>query len=107
MAGYACVFLAVSGILLVWFFSPEQKYAPRSISEIRENCEGYAQTTGKIIRAFYSKKANYIGLLAENNDTVLVKLDGSFFEGDRIKVFGSASEYSGECWLFPEKVERI
>jgi len=104
--GYISLCLAMIGVFLVLFFSPSQKYEERSITEITENCEGFVKIEGELQSTFYSKKGNYIGIIADKNASVMVLFeDNFFFDGDEITLCGSASEYSGACWLFPEKVE--
>ena len=105
---YISIFFAVLGLFFIYFFSPSQKYIENDIFEINQDCDGSFKTKGTLIRAFYSKKGNFIGVLSEGNFSLLVFLkNNSFYIGDEIYLEGQANRFSNACWFFPDKVELI
>lgn len=85
---------------------PKTVYQRRTIKEIKSNCEGKVETTGKVIKSFKSEKGNYIGLLAGEEEELLTMFpEENAFPGDEVEVKGRASEYREQCFLFPDKVE--
>jgi len=98
--------LAVFGLLLIYLFSPSQSQAKSSIPEIRRDCSGSVAVQGTIGNISYSSNGNLIAQLSQNKSKILLFLkDDSIEEGSNIYVFGKASKFSNQCWIFPERVE--
>ena len=99
-----CCF-SISGLFLIYFFQPKNKYVEKSVEDIVKECDGYAKVSGELVRSFVSKKGSKIGILEQNNSSIMVVLDEFYFESKNITVFAAVSRYGDECWLFAEKVE--
>ncbi|MEM0372344.1 MAG: hypothetical protein QXO69_00660 [archaeon] len=91
---------ALIGVFLAYAFAPDQQYEPF------EKCEGQVKAHGTIVKAFFSSKGNYVGVLKTRGITAMVIIDYSFSKGDNVTVYARASNYSGQCWLFPDSVVR-
>lgn len=95
-----CFVFAIIGLFLSYFSEPEQIFSDF------EKCEGKVKTQGTLIKTFFSKNGNNIGILKTiNGKTVFIALDYSFSKGDELRVYANAENFSGQCWLFPEVVE--
>lgn len=91
---------AFIGVIMAYAFAPEQQYAQF------ERCDGLVKAHGTLIKTFFSSKGNYIGVLKTNNAAPMVLIDYSFSRGDNVTVYARASNFSGQCWLFPDSVVR-
>jgi hypothetical protein len=99
---------AIFGVLLVYFFSPEQKYEEKSISKLAKECSGFVKFSGAITKTFFTKKGKSVAVVSEGGAGVMVLLNNEIvFIGDKITVLGRANEYSKQCWVFPERVENV
>jgi len=100
------IFLAISSLFLIYFFSPNQSQIKNSIPEIRRDCSGPVALEGTAGKISYSSNGNLIVELLQNKSKILVFLRDKFIEeGSNISVFGKASKFSNQCWIFPERVE--
>jgi len=98
--------LAIFGLLLIYGFSPNQEQTKKSISEIRRDCSGLVTVQGTIGNISYSSTGNLIAQLSQNKSKISLFLkDSSIEEGSNVSVFGRASKFSNQCWIFPERVE--
>jgi hypothetical protein len=98
--------LAIFGLLLIYGFSPSQSQVKKSISEIRRDCSGPVAIEGTVGNISYSSNGNVIVELLQNRSKILLLLKDSFVEeGSNLSVFGKASKFSNQCWIFPERVE--
>ena len=95
---------SISGLLLIYFFQPQNKYVEKTLPEALEKCTGYAKITGNLVKSFVSKKGSKIGILNQGNSTAMVLLDEFYFQNQNMTIYASVSDYGGECWLFAEKV---
>ncbi len=96
---------AVLGLFLSYYFSDDryEKVDPKALAE---NCYGRVELDGRLLRVFYSKKGNLIGVVSSNGYHFLVLLNGyNYSKGDLLTVKGFASKYSGSCWVFPKQVK--
>jgi len=100
------IFLAISSLFLIYFFSPSQSQVKKSIPEIRRDCSGQVAIEGTAGNISYSSNGNVIVELLQNKSKILLLLKDSFIdEGQNLSVFGKASKFSNQCWIFPERVE--
>jgi hypothetical protein len=98
--------LAVLGLILIYGFSPNQEQAKSTISDIRRDCSGSVAVQGTIGNISYSSNGNIIAQLSQNKSKISLFLkDSSIEEGSNVSVFGRASKFSNQCWIFPERVE--
>jgi hypothetical protein len=98
--------LALFGLVLIYFFSPDQQNTATSIKEVRKSCSGPVSLEGTISKIFYSSAGKLVGELKQNTSSITVFLGDSFVEeGSNISVQGKASKFSNQCWIFPERVE--
>ena len=98
--------LAISSLFLIYFFSPNQSQVKNSIIEIRRDCSGPVAVQGTIGNISYSSNGNLIAQLSQNKSKISLFLkDSSIEEGSNVSVFGRASKFSNQCWIFPERVE--
>ncbi|MFH0987193.1 MAG: OB-fold nucleic acid binding domain-containing protein [Candidatus Micrarchaeota archaeon] len=99
--------LALVGLALVYFFSPEITYQRLTVEQVSESCEGYVSVSGEIVKTFYSQKGNFIVTVSDGNAVALVVTDPIYKTGDIISLKGRASEYGSSCWIFPEDIEKL
>jgi hypothetical protein len=98
--------LAISGLILIYLFSPSQDIVKKSIAEVKKNCYGQVEIEGTIDRLSYSSEGSLIGELKQNKSKILIFLRDSLVEeGDNVSVLGKASKFSNQCWIFPDRVE--
>jgi len=99
------LFLAIFGLFLVYFFSPTQQ-AKTTIQEVRRDCSGPVAIEGTIVKVSFSSDGNTIAELRQNASKIMVFLrDGFVEEGSNLSIFGKASKFSNQCWIFPDRVE--
>ena len=105
---YTSLIFSLFGLVLIYSFSPDTAYRDAGIRELAETCEGYASVSGVLTKTFYSKNNNYLGELSQNRSQIMVMLrDAAVVSGDRIRVRGQLSKFSGTCWLFAERVDLL
>jgi hypothetical protein len=98
--------LALLGLILIYLFSPGQQNTATSINQVRKSCSGPVAIEGVIESVSYSSNGNMIAELSQNGSKILVFLEkGLFDEGQNLSVFGKASKFSNQCWIFPDRVE--
>lgn len=104
----ASLAFSVFGLFLMQAFSPAPAQRDATIIEVVGDCGGYATVSGLLTKTFYSQAGNYLGTLAQNRTQLNVMLrDAAVIQGDRVRVFGKLSKFSGACWLFAERVDVI
>ena len=92
-------------ILLVFLFSPGNKYSELSLKNAVSSCEGLVKFDAPLSKVFYSSKGNRIGVIGNSSELMVLLNDYDAEQGDWVLVKGRASPYSGACWVFPDAVE--
>ncbi len=92
-------FLALSGLFLIYLFSPTQEQS------LSGGCSGQITIEANVSK-ISTASDGLIATVYHNKSKMLVFLKDAFAqEGDRIFVTGKASRFSNQCWIFPERVE--
>jgi hypothetical protein len=95
-------FLAISGLFLIYLFSPNQE---QNRSSLTGGCSGQMAIEANVSKVSATSDG-LIVTIYQNKSRILVFLKDAFAqEGDRIFVTGKASRFSNQCWIFPERVE--
>lgn len=96
--------ISVTGLVLIYFY-PGSQYESGTLEEVKKDCDGKVKIQGRIIKTFYSEKGNYIGIIASEEDQLLVLLpEEEHHPGDEVEIKGIASKYRGQCFIFPDEI---
>jgi hypothetical protein len=101
----ASFLLALTGLFLIVFFYPNQVSVKKSLSTVQKYCYGTVQVEGTVNKISLSQTGNLIAELSQNKSSVMVVLQKVIEEGSNVSIFGKASKFSNQCWIFPERVE--
>jgi|GEM_PF-5722993 len=96
---------SIIGLLLINFFQPQNKYIEKNIKQIKQDCTGFVKTKGNLIKTFVSKKGAKIGVLKQQDETIMLVLNKFYFTAQNITIYATASKNGDQCWLFTKKLE--
>ena len=97
-----CLFCcSIFGLFLIYMFEPTSEYLKKNPEELSQECTGKIKISGKIEDSYVSKNGNYVAKLASN---LFVVSEKPIFN-EEITVYGRASFYKGNCWIFSDKYE--
>lgn len=87
---------AVLGIVLIYFFSPQNDFLA--------SCNGDVKANGTLVKTFFSKNKNVVGIFKSSDKEFLVNLDEFVDTPKNAEISGRASNYNDACWIFPDEI---
>ncbi len=97
------LFFTMTGLVLITLFHPLNFYSKKTIKQVKQDCSGLVEIKADLVKFFFSKKGTKIGVLKQENDSILIVLKTLRFPQKNVTFFASASQDNGTCWLFEQK----
>ena len=96
---------SIIGLLLINLFQPQNKYAEKTIKQVKQDCTGFVKIKANLTKTFVSRKGAKIGILKQQKETIMIVLDNFYFPTQNAVAYATASKNGEQCWLFVKKLK--